>query len=358
MRIAIIGTGFIATIHVQTLQRMGDEVVVAVNHTLAKAEAFAQKWGIPKFGIDYSLALSPEIDVVHICTPPSSHYQLIKAALLSDKHVICEKPMCIDPLEAKELVQLAAERQKIGAVLFNVRFHEACHRARSLIATPDFGAIRLIHGSYLQEFHALPDTYSWRYKSEVAGPMRATTEIGSHWVDLVRYWTGLEIAAVSAQFANFNPQRHLSGQNMYAEKQEGNDPVDVDSEDVASISFRFTNGAIGNVLLSEVSHGRSNRLHLEVSGSKQSIWWTNEHPYQLHHAKKFKGVTTATYAFGGGFSDTFQACFEEIYQDIENGKTSAMPAYATFYDGYVNAAVCMAIYESAKNDSRWTKIYI
>lgn len=356
MRIAIIGTGFIAAIHVQALQGMGDEVVVAVNHTLAKAEAFAQKWGIPKFGTDYSLALVPEIDVVHICTPPSSHYQLIKAALLADKHVVCEKPMCIDPAEARELVELASAQQKVGAVLFNVRFHEACHRAKSVIASPDFGAIRLIHGSYLQEFHLLPDAYSWRYQPESGGPMRATTEIGSHWIDLVRYWTGLEIMAVSAQFANFNPERHLSGQNMYADKQEDSKPIEVTSEDVATISFRCNNGAVGNVLLSEVSHGRSNRLHIEVSGSKQSLWWTNEQPYQLHRAEQFKGVTTVTYAFGGGFKESFQACFEEIYQDIENGKVSGLPSYATFYDGYVNAAVCMAIYESATNNASWINI--
>lgn len=356
MRIAIVGTGFIAAAHVQALQGMGDEVVVAINHTLAKAAAFAQKWKIPVFGTDYSLALSMDIDAVHICTPPNAHYELIKAALMADKHVICEKPMCIEPSEARELMELAAARQKVGAVLFNVRFHEACHRAKSVINSPAFGAIRLIHGSYLQEFHLLPDAYSWRYQAELGGPMRATTEIGSHWIDLVRYWTGLEIVAVSAQFANFEPERHLSGQKMYAEKKEGSQPIEVLSEDVATISFRLNNGAVGNVILSEVSHGRSNRLHLEVSGSKQSIWWTNEQPYQLHQAEKFKGVNTATYAFSGGFKDTFQACFEDIYQDIENGKVSAFPSYATFYDGYVNALVCMAIYESAKADAKWITI--
>lgn len=351
MRVAIVGTGLIANAHAQALQSLGHEVAVAVNHSQERGESFAKQWNIPRFSTAFSDALSDEIDVVHICTPPALHYEMIKAALLAGKHVVCEKPMCIEPGKAKELMELAREEKLIGAVVFNVRFHEACQHARVKLADPAFGSIRLIHGSYLQEFHALPDQYSWRYQPELAGPMRALTEIGSHWIDLVRYWTTLEIEAVSAQFGAFDQDRVLQDGMMHRGGE--GEPLLVESEDVALLSFRFSNGAIGSVVLSEVSHGRGNRLELEIAGTQQSVWWTNEHPYQLQIGQKFQGYQTFTYPFGDGFGQTFRACFQNIYQDIEAGTTSPDHTYANFEDGYRNAAICMAAYESAQEEGKW-----
>lgn len=352
MKVAIVGTGLIGNSHVQALHALGHEVVIAINRSQERGEGFAKQWNIPRFSTDFPEALSEEVEVVHICTPPALHYDMIKAALLADKHVVCEKPMCIEPQRAKELVELAKERDLIGAVVFNVRFHEASQHAKAKLADPAFGTIRLLHGSYLQEFHALPDYYSWRYQPELAGPMRALTEIGSHWIDLVRYWSGLEINAVSAQFAAFDPERKLR-EGMMHRRGEG-EPLKVPSEDVATLSLRFSNGAIGNVVLSEVSHGRSNRLQLEITGTQQSLWWCNEQPYQLQLGEKFQGYQTLTFPFGDGFGQTFQACFAAIYADIERGETSPDRPYATFEDGYRNAAVCMAAYRSAQQEGKWS----
>lgn len=351
MKVAIVGTGLIANTHVQALQALGQEVVVAVNRSVERGQAFAQQWNIPGCSTDFSDALIDEVEVVHICTPPALHYDMIKAALLAGKHVVCEKPMCIEPNRAKELTELAQKKGLIGAVVFNVRFHEASQHAKDKLADPAFGTIRLIHGSYLQEFHALPDLYSWRYQPDLAGPMRTLTEIGSHWIDLVRYWTDLEVEAVSAQFAALDPERKLR-EGMMHRGGEG-EPLKVPSEDVATLSLRFSNGAIGHVVLSEVSHGRSNRLQLEITGTQQSLWWCNEEPYQLQLGEKFQGYQTLTFPFGDGFGQTFQACFAAIYADIGKGETSPDHPYATFEDGYRNAAVCMAGYRSAQEEGKW-----
>ena len=253
MRVAIVGAGLIAHAHAQAVKGLGHHLELIVSRTADKAASFAQQWNIPSFSTNFEDVLADNIDSVHICTPPALHYQMIKKALNANKHIICEKPMVLKPEEAKELLALAKAKNRVGAVNFNVRFHEACQRAKAFIETPEFGTIRLIHGSYLQEFHALPEEYGWRYQKELAGDMRATTEIGSHWIDLVRYWTGLEIEAVSANFANFNPIRYRSGRQMHAEEVQDAQVIQVDSEDVACVNFRFSNGAVGMVLLSEIS---------------------------------------------------------------------------------------------------------
>ena len=356
MRAAIIGCGFIGNVHAQAIRELGHTIAVVIDTSVQKAKDFARHWNAENFGDFYSMALAEDIQCIHICTPPMLHYTQVRDALNAGKHVICEKPFCLNSDEGKELVRSAQERNLVNAVNFNVRFHEACQQARNFISSPDFGIICLVHGAYLQEFHALPDEYSWRYKPEFAGSMRATTEIGSHWIDLVRFWTGLEIAEVSADYGKFTPDRFVKNGTMYSEQKENSKKLNVATEDAAVISIRFSNGAIGNLLLSEVSHGRNNRLTIEVSGTKQSIWWNSEDPYQLCTSQKYAGVRVQTNAFGGGFPDTFKAFFKEVYQDIELARPSQNPTYPTFQDGYVNSLDCSAIHESANHNSTWVKV--
>ncbi len=351
MRTAIIGTGFVAELHAQVLQGLGASVVAVVNPTLEKAAAFGHIWGAEHAFDDLNKALDMGLDTVHICTPPVSHVEIVKVCIEAGVHLFCEKPLAVDAEEAAELCHLAEEKHLIHALNFNNRFYAVCEQAQQAIASEDFGSPHLIHGNYLQEFHALPDFYSWRYQPEVAGPMRAVTEIGSHWIDLARYWTGLEVEAVSAVFGCFNPDRKLVDGIMHPAADDPN--LHIASEDAAGISLRFSNGALGNVLLSEVSHGRGNQLKLEVSSGAKSIWWNSEHPYQLHHAKKFAGMTTQTFPFGQGFMGTFTDCMAAFYEDVEKGGVNPNPRYATFKDGAVNAAICDAIYQSATHDSKW-----
>jgi len=284
-----------------------------------------------------------------------AHYEQAKAIIAAGKHLICEKPLTINAKEAANLYNLAKEKGVIAAVNFNVRFHEACQRAKQLIFQKEFGDIRLIHGSYLQEFHANSDFYNWRYQPTEGGAMRATTEIGAHWIDLVRYWTGLEISAVAANFGHFQPNRFLTQDGkIHQEEQTNSELVKVTSEDAATILLRFSNRAIGNLILSEVSHGKKNQLRLEVTGSHQSVWWNNETPYQLFHGAKDKGVQMTTNPFGGGFTETFKQLFQNVYAAIE--APSKVANYPTFKDGAINASVCEAIYKSATNHSIWVNI--
>ncbi|MEE4194024.1 MAG: Gfo/Idh/MocA family oxidoreductase [Anaerolineae bacterium] len=354
MRTAIIGTGFVAELHAQVLQGLGHSIIAVVNPTLEKAEAFGNIWGAKHAFDDLNKALDIGLDTVHICTPPISHVEIVKACIAAETHLFCEKPLTVDAGDAAELFRITEEKHLIHALNFNNRFYAVCEQARQAIATEDFGSPYLIHGNYLQEFHALPDFYSWRYKPEVAGPMRAVTEIGSHWIDLARYWSGLEIEAVSAVFGCFQPDRKLVDGIMHPPADDAN--LHIASEDAAAVFLRFSNGAMGNMMLSEVSHGRGNQLKLEVSSGAKSIWWNSEYPYQLHHAKKFAGVTTQTFPFGHGFMGTFTDCMTAFYEDVEEGKVNPQPRYATFKDGAVNAAICDAIYLSATHASQWTPV--
>ena len=356
MKIALVGPGFIAQVHAQELANMGREISVVAGSSERKASAFQKDWHIPECVLDFNRVLQDDITVVHVCTPPALHYDMVKKLILAGKHVICEKPLCTTADQARELCKLAQEKGVVAAVNFNVRYHEACQRFQKKIQAGELGRLILLHGTYEQEFHVLPAEYSWRYMEETAGPMRATTEIGSHWIDLARFLTGLEITSVSASFGRFTPERYVKDGMMYEEALPGSEKVTVDSDDAVVCAFRLYNGALGSLFLSEVTHGRSNDLSIEITGTQKTISWNSENPYQLRSAAKFGGTLCETNAFGGGFPNTFSGFFREVHKDIDAGRPSPAPAYPTFLDGYQNAAVCEAICESAGNGSVWTDV--
>ena len=351
MKAGIFGCGFIANTHARALRSCGVELCAVVSRDEEKAKAFAAQWNIPRWGTDLSCMTEAGVDCVHICTPPETHYAAAKLLLEHGKHIICEKPLCDDPAEAAELAALAAEKGLVCAVNFNVRFHDACQKARQLVQQPDFGPVLLVHGSYLQEFGALPAWKDWRYDSK----MHAVTEIGSHWLDLAEYISGQRVVAVSAQFGCFWPERHVKDGTMYARALEGSTVCAVESEDAATVQLRFANGSIGAVTLSEVSQGRYNRLTLEVTGEGKNLWWDSENQNLLSYARKGGTVESNVFAFGTGFDDTFRKLMEQVYGDIGAGLPEKAE-YATFADGAHSVALCEAVYRSAKADSKWMRV--
>jgi len=356
MNASIIGSGFSAAMHAAALKEIGVTIKIVVGKDVKKAAAFAREWNIPKYSTEISRAFD-RVDCVHICTPPSTHFNIARSAILKKKHIICEKPLCLSPSEAKKIFQLASRQKIIHAVNFNVRYHQACSIARSMIQSKKIGKPILIHGSYQQEFHIPPHAYDWRYQEKNATPIRTVSEIGSHWFDLARFWTGLEAEAVSSHFSHFQPLRYLDEDGLiYTKYKKNRWPIHIPSEDAAAITLQFSNGALGNVLLSEVSHGRKNLLKLEVTGSKKSVWWNNEDPYKLYTAKKGKGTQLDHYSFSGGFRETTSLLFKEVYHHIAMGTTKKTPPYPTFLDGWKNTMICQAAYKSSLKKGKWIKI--
>lgn len=353
---AIWGCGFIANAHAAALRSNGIPISAVVGRSLEKTEAFAQQWGISRWGTDPELLVGEDVDCVHVCTPPNNHYDMVRFLLERGKHVLCEKPLCLDPEEAKTLAALARSKGLVCAVNFNVRFHDACQKARELVQGPDFGPVLLVHGSYLQEFGALPAWKDWRYDPLLAGKMHAVTEIGSHWLDLVEYISGQKIRSVSAQFGCFYPKRYLKDGMMYAEAQGEAPETEVSGEDAATIQLRFQNGAIGAVTLSEISQGRFNLLSLEITGENRNLWWNSENQNLLCFARKGGTVESNVFAFGTGFADTFRKLTGAVYEPIRTGTPPEKGAYPDFTDGARSAALCEAVFRSAMGNSQWITV--
>ena len=120
---------------------------------------------------------------------------------------------------------------------------------------------------------------------------RAIADIGSHWMDLIEYITGLRIKLVCADFATFYPTRKkpLKPVETYAGKvlqPEDYQDIPINTEDYAAVLFRFENDARGVMTVNQVAAGRKNRLYFELDGSEKSVAWESETPNQIWIGKR------------------------------------------------------------------------
>ena len=134
---------------------------------------------------------------MHICTPNASHVPYAVALMQAGKHVLCEKPLGISLEDAQYAAKVAEDTGVVNTIPFAYRFHPMAREMRARVQSEEFGAINLMHGSYLQDWLLNPKATSWRVDPKTGGPSRAFGDIGSHWCDLVEWVTGDRIAGSS-----------------------------------------------------------------------------------------------------------------------------------------------------------------
>jgi myo-inositol 2-dehydrogenase/D-chiro-inositol 1-dehydrogenase len=112
-RIGLIGAGFIAATHAESIQLVPDAEVVAVaSRSRQSAAGFAQKWGIPHAYADYRELLErKDIDGVVVAVPNYLHAPVVQAAADSGKHILCEKPLCLTLEEAQQMIDSCRANQ-------------------------------------------------------------------------------------------------------------------------------------------------------------------------------------------------------------------------------------------------------
>ena len=93
---AVIGTGFIGTVHVEALRRIGVQVRGVLGSTPERGEARASALGVPRAYPSLEALLDdPAVDVVHVTSPNDLHLPQTLAILAAGRHVVCEKPLAM-----------------------------------------------------------------------------------------------------------------------------------------------------------------------------------------------------------------------------------------------------------------------
>ena len=256
--VGVIGAGFIGAVHARSALLAGGRVTGVAASSPRSSEAAAARLGAERaFESPEALVESPDVDVVHVCTPNHLHVPLALAALQAGKHVICEKPLALDEAGASRLVDAAAESGRQAAVPFVYRYYPMAREARARVLGGTSGSLRLLHGTYLQDWLSLPADDNWRVDADLGGASRAFADIGSHWCDLAEFISGDRITRVSARLATVLPERSLAEGRPAFDRGDANGPTRaVHTEDAAIVQFETATGALGSVVVSQVSPGR------------------------------------------------------------------------------------------------------
>jgi predicted dehydrogenase len=369
LRAAVIGTGFMGGAHVEGLRRIdGVDIVAVASGTPELAREMAERAAIPKHYDDWRQVLNADdVDVVHNCTPNYLHHEVNMAAIRAGKHIFSEKPLAMTAAEAEELLQAAGEAGVVHAVNFNYRGYPLVQQARAMVASGEIGTPLLIHGHYLQDWLLFDTDYNWRVLLDEGGSSRAMADIGSHWCDLVQFVSGLRIEAVCAQLKTVHGTRKKPSEEVRTfETAVGvTENVSVETEDAVIVMLRFEGGAIGSLVVSQVSAGRKNHQWFEIDGSRQALAWDQERPNELWIGHRTEPNQTlikdaalmapeaAAYAHypGGhpeGYPTGFKNTFRNFYRFIREGRDPRRdPAdFPTFADGLRANVIVEAVLES------------
>jgi predicted dehydrogenase len=371
LRVGIAGAGFIGAIHARSARLAGARLVGVADSSAERAELAARRLGADRaFDSALALAEAPEVDVVHVCTPNHLHLPVAEAALRTGKHVVCEKPLALDAAGADRLARLAAATERHATVPFVYRYHATVREARDRVRSGRSGAVRLVHGSYLQDWLLKAEDDNWRVDAELGGASRAFADIGSHWCDLAEFVTGHRIARLCARVLTAVPERvRALHRAAFAGSAESGESRSVGTEDAAVMQFETDQGAIGTATISQVSAGRKNRLWLEVDGSEESLAFDQEEPETLWCGRRESvslvkrdpavlSPAAARFAWlpaghAQGWGDCFAAFVADAYDAIR--RDEPIDGLPTFPDGLRAARITEAVLASAAQD-RWIDV--
>ncbi|MEV5967738.1 Gfo/Idh/MocA family oxidoreductase [Kribbella sp. NPDC051952] len=329
-RIAIVGTGGIAKSHARAVTALPDraELVAGVDVDLDRAKAFADEWNIPSTYPNLTeLLAAGGVDLIHLCTPPSSHVPLATEALAAGVDVLTEKPPTLSLDELDALLEAESASSAQVACVFQHRFGSGAVRLRRLAADGVLG----------RPLVALCNTVWFRDDAYFSVPWRGTFEVegggptmghGIHQYDLLLsiYGPWQKVTALAARQAR-----------------------PTQTEDVSLAMVTFENGAVASIVNSLVSPRQTSQLRFDYENATVEL----EHLYGYQNPD-----WTVTPADGhSAVSDAWTADLP----DVPSGHTAQLtavldaldtgdPAPVTLAEARNTVELAAAIYASAFTD--------
>ncbi|AKA35582.1 Gfo/Idh/MocA family protein [Flagellimonas lutaonensis] len=343
MRIAMLGSGFIARFYATSLhaQRRKDRIISVYSRNIENAKRFAKDYGFEHFTDKMEEAVQhPDVDVVLISLPNHLHLPAVEAAAKAKKGVLCTKPLGRTAEEAKKMLDLAEE-----AGIFAGYLEDLCYTPKFLKSMESVkkGAIGKVLWAKSRETHPGPHS-DWFWDMEKSGG-GAIIDLGCHCVEISRNFIGKEIRPLEVM--------------CWADTQ----VHPIDAEDHAIGLVKYANGAIGQFEVSWAFRGGMD-LRDEVMGTEGTIWLNNflrtgfemfttggKDAYVAEKAEIDRGWL---FPVGDEAHDLgYPHMFTDMFDAMEEGREPL----ETFYDGYVVNAILDAAFKSAET-KKWEPVVL
>ncbi len=216
--------------------------------------------------LESQLPVSERMDFVSIVTPNHLHFSVAKASLEAGFHVLSDKPATFSLNEALALAPVVSKSGKLYGLTHTYTGYPMVKQAQALIAAGKLGKVVKVIAEYHQGWLAASEDdsgkqASWRVDPNQAGISCCMGDIGVHAANLMEYVTGLKITDLCSDLAAVVPGRRL--------------------DDDGTVLTKFSNGARGTLMASQVAVGEENNLTLRVYGEDASLSWQQQEPNSL-----------------------------------------------------------------------------
>ena len=239
IRLAVIGCGRWGPNHLRTFQSLpGSSVAMVVDPDTERLESIRQTNPDLRCERDHWAAFDdPTIDAVVVATPMSTHYQLVRDAMLSGKHVLCEKPLCETAKEGEELLELAEANRRLLMVGHVFLFNAGVERLRELVHGGELGRLYYLAAARTNLGPIRPDA-------------NAAYDLATHDIAIFNWIIGAQPEAASATGAAF---------------------LQPEVEDVVFISLRYPGNVAASIQASWLDPKKVRQI--TVVGSERMATW-------------------------------------------------------------------------------------
>jgi predicted dehydrogenase len=268
VRVAVLGAGAWARFaHLPGYKRdQRCELVAICDPQRALADEAAREFSIPVVATDHTAIIArDDIDLIDVCTPSATHFELAWSALESGKHVLCEKPVAFDfrdTLRAHGLAQSKGVKTKLG---FTFRYAPAMRYMKAMIDEGFVGTPYIFNGFEQNSQWIDPSTPLRQvdHTSDQSVLQVSSLEgYGAPIIDLGMWFVGSRYASVVGTMRNFVPERVVRATGKMTR-------MNIDDGDI--FIGEFENGALGSVQTSFVTVGNYPGLEARVYGSEGAI---------------------------------------------------------------------------------------
>jgi predicted dehydrogenase len=243
--VGVIGLGEIGQCHLHGFDASPGSRIVAVSDLDGDlSRAAAEQFGATSYTSYQELIDDPSVEIVSVCLPHVLHYDVLMSGIAAGKHMLCEKPFCMNVEEADEVIEAADRAGVTIGLQHNQLFYGPHVRARQLIeegaiGRPVLGRFRLAIGGKFP---------GWRSDPKVTGG-GILYDAGVHRFYTARYLLG-EVASVSAM----------------------SDVSSTEGENVALVALRFESGALGIIEANYFAPEGTFDDSIEISGTEGSVY--------------------------------------------------------------------------------------
>jgi len=268
LRIAVLGAGNWAnSAHIPGWQRdPRSEVVVICDPRKERAEDFARQFSIPEASGDWQAVVAREdIDIVDVCTPSATHFELAWSSLEAGKHVLCEKPVAYDFRDTQKAARLAESKGLKTKLGFTFRYSPGVRFAWAMIEEGFVGMPFIFNGfeqnsQFLDPMNPLRQVDPYADQSVIQ--VSSLEGYGAPIIDISRWWVGSDYTRVVGTLRNFIPNRMVrdTGKMMR---------INIDDGDI--YLCEYANGAIGSIQSSFVTIGNYPGIEARIYGDKGAI---------------------------------------------------------------------------------------